>query len=263
MTEVFSLISNHFDYVMLFFLRVSGLMINSPIFGRKVVPNIAKIGFCLVLTFLFLTSMPSAEISLRYGTLLEYFFLCVKELLFGIALGFVTTTMFNVVFTAGQLIDTQLSFSMASLFDPEYNTQVALSGNLLQTGLMVCFFIADGHLRLIQLLYNTFTLVPVGVVNAPPEIALAAIEVFTVSFTMGVQIALPVIAANMILEICLGALMRTISQLNMFVVGIPLRVILGLVILMISMTMFINLTDPLFDTMFKQIDGMFRIFAGG
>ena len=86
-------ILEHPDYLLLLFLRVSGLLIGSPIFGRKEVPGIAKVGFCMTLTAVFLTVLPAPAVYPTWTNLLEYGLLCLRELLFGVAMGFVMTTM--------------------------------------------------------------------------------------------------------------------------------------------------------------------------
>jgi flagellar biosynthetic protein FliR len=169
MTEL-SAITEHLDYVFLLFVRVSGILLSSPIFGRKNVPNVAKIGFCAVLTLVFLMGAPEPSAYPTYRTLLEYVLICVRELLFGAAMGFVLTAMFNLTLTAGSIMDYQIGFSMASMYDPQENAQSPLSGTLFNVMLLVTFFAMDGHLKLIEVLFRTIEAVPVGTAMAARDI---------------------------------------------------------------------------------------------
>ncbi len=252
----------HLDYMLLLFLRVSGLLIGSPIFGRKNVPNIAKIGFCGILSVLFLygAGMPEAWVS--YRTVLEYALTCVRELLFGFAMGFVLTAMFAVALTAGSMIDTQVGFSMVSIYDPQNNTQAPISGNMLNIMLIVLFFSMDGHLKLIGMLYSTLETVPIGHAVPASQIMLVAIELMSKSLVLSVMVAMPVIAAGLVLEFALGAMIKTVPQMNMFVVGLPLKIIIGLLVLGSALTVFADFSGGIFSTAFDLIDHMFGYLQG-
>jgi flagellar biosynthetic protein FliR len=261
MTDL-ALISEHLDYVFLLFIRVSGILLSSPIFGRKTMPNLAKIGFCGVLTVVFLASVPAPQTYPVYGTLLAYVLICLRELLFGAAMGFVLTTMFNVAMTAGSMIDYQIGFSMANIYDPENNAQTPLTGNFLNIMLLITFFLMDGHLKLIEVLYRTLTVVPVGTAMAAPDILWAAAEVMSRAFIISVMVAMPVMAAGIMTEVALGVMIKTVPQMNMFVVGIPLKIIIGLIAMLLTLTAFADSTKGLFTEAFNYIGVMFDFITG-
>ncbi|NCB50700.1 MAG: flagellar type III secretion system protein FliR [Clostridia bacterium] len=261
MTDL-DIISGHLDYMFLLFVRVSGILLGSPIFGRKNVPRLAKIGFCAILTVVFLTCIPEPETYPAYGTLFEYVLICVCELLFGVAMGFVLTTMFNLAMTAGSIIDYQIGFSMASIYDPENNAQTPLSGNFLNIMLLITFFLMDGHLKLIEVLFRTLEAVPVGTVMVVPDIMWVAAEVMSRAFFISVMVAMPVVAAGLMMEIALGAIIKTVPQMNMFVIGIPLKIVIGLVAMMLTLTVFADCTKGIFTEAFDYIGVMFDYLSG-
>ena len=262
MTDMAVLLGEHLDYVFLLFLRVSGLLIGSPVFGRKNVPNILKIGFCAVLTVIFLVGSPLPGRYPAYGTLVEYILICLRELLFGAAMGFVLTTMFNITYTAGTIMDYQIGFSMASIYDLQTNSQTPVSGNLFNLVLLVLFFAYDGHLKLVEILFRTLEAVPIGTTAAPSTILWAAADVMSSSFALAVMLAMPVLAAGILMEIALGAIIKTVPQLNMFVVGIPLKLIVGLLMLGLTLALFVNFTKDIFATTFDYIGTMFQYLEG-
>ena len=253
---------DHFDYVMLLFIRVSGILISSPVFGRKNIPRMYKAGFCLIITLVFFTGLPAPAAYPAFRSLFEYALACVKELLFGVAMGFVITTMFNVIMTAGAIMDYQIGYSMASIYDPQENAQTPVTGSLFNIMLLISFFIMDGHLKLIDILYNTVKKVPIGTAAPIPDILQAAVETVSTAFMFSVMVAMPVLAAGIILEIALGTLIKTVPQMNMFVVGIPLKIVIGLVMLAITVAIVADFSKGIFNKAFEYMDVMFGYMSG-
>ena len=248
------------DYLVLLLFRVGGLIFSSPVFGRKNIPNRAKIGLVAIISYLFFTIFPQ-QAAIEYSTLGGYFIVCAGELLLGIALAFVTNIFFSLTFVAGQLIDMQIGFGIVNVYDPQNNSQIPMMGNLLNIILLIVFFGANGHLRLIQIIHLTIEKMPVGALAFSPGLALAAVEVFAMSFMLGVMVAMPVIASGLILEIAFGALIRTVPQMNMFVVGMPIKVLVGFVVVMFTLPAFIGFSDRIFSEMFLGIEKLFGTFA--
>ncbi|MGE4484079.1 MAG: flagellar biosynthetic protein FliR [Oscillospiraceae bacterium] len=261
MEEIVNQISGHFDYVLLLFLRVSGLIMPSPIFGRKNVPNRIKIAFCTLLTYLFLTACPIPEQGIEASTLLGYFLMCAKELLFGLSLGFVMTMFFDLVYSAGQLMDMQIGFGIVSVYDIQNNSQVPVVGNLLNIILLILFFGVNGHLKLVSIIYSTIERVPIGHVQINTDIAAVVMAVFAKSFVLAVMVAMPLLASGIVLEFIMGVLIRAVPQINMFVIGIPVKIFVGLLVLAASVPVFVGLSNTIFTAMFSAAEKVFDTFG--
>ena len=123
----------------LILIRVSGLFLLSPIWGRANIPNQLKIGLSVVLTVILINFYPPA--ASPAANLIGYAMLCVGELLIGLTLGFVTTVFFGIVFTAGQIIDMQTGFGMVQVYDVQQNIQIPIAGNLLNLMILLCFIV--------------------------------------------------------------------------------------------------------------------------
>lgn len=253
-----AVLQQHPDYVLLLFLRISGLFIGGPVFGRKNIPSAAKIGFCAVLTLVFLAGMPTPQAYPEDQSLIEYVLLCMRELVFGGAMGYVLTAMLELTLTAGTMIDYQIGYTMSNIYDPQNNMQMPITGGLLNYALIVIFFSVDGHLKLIDIMYHTLEAVPIGTPVVAPEILWAAVEVMSKSFVLAVMVAMPVLAAGMMLEIALGATIKVVPQMNMFVVGIPLKIIVGLLVLILTLTMFSDFSNVIFTKLFDAIGTLFQ-----
>lgn len=260
MDVILNNIIQHLDSFALVFIRITALIVSSPIFGRRNIPNLAKIGLCLALTYIVFSTAGMPALMIR--NVFEYGLLCIKEMLFGIVLGYCTQLFFSLVQTAGYAIDMQMGFGMVNVFDVQNNISVPVSGNLLYVILTLMFFAVNAHHQLIYILLSTFENVPVGQVVINPAIGYAALEVFILAFVMAVNVAMPFIASGLLAEITLGFIVRTTPQMNVFVVGIPLKVLLGCMMLWIIMPVYVRYTDTIFQNMFSAIDYMMRGLAG-
>ena len=260
-TMVAEILSNA-DYFLLLVFRVGGLVFASPIFGRVNIPGLAKLALIASLGLLFYTVFPQTA-PLQYTSVMGFALLVAMELLMGMALAFVTNIFFSLTaFTAGQLIDMQIGFGIVNVFDAQNNTQVPMMGNILNLMMLLVFFAVDGHLRLIEMIYLTLENMPIGTTILSPAIGHTAIEVFIRSFLLGVMMALPILASGLMLEILFGMMMRAVPQIHMFVVGIPLKVIVGITIFSVTLPVFAGFTNRIFTELFNGLESMFAAFAG-
>ena len=268
MSGVINALLGNGDYFVLLVFRVGGLVFASPIFGRVNVPNLAKLGLIAAIGYMFYTVFPQT-VELQYNTLLGFVLVCASELLIGMAMAFVTNIFFSLTpFTAGQLIDMQIGYGIVNVYDAQNNTQIPMMGNVLNLMLLLMFFAVDGHLRLIEIIYLTVERMPVGTLIINPEIGLVAIEVFVRAFLLGIMMALPILASGLTLEILFGMLMRAVPQIHMFVIGIPLKMLIGLVIFAFTLPIFVSFSTRIFDELFAGVEMMFSTFleastAGG
>ncbi len=254
-------VANHADYFILALLRVSALVFSSPIFGRRNLPNLIKISLCIALTTILYSAWNTVP-ELVYSGVLGYAILCIKELMFGLVLGYVTTLFFSLMQTAGQAIDMQMGFGMVNVLDAQSNLSVPMMGNFLYIVLLAVFFAANAHRQLIFILLSTFQNIPVGEVALNPMLGYSALEVFALSFGLVINIAMPIVAAGLVAEVFMGFVVRTTPQLNIFVVGIPLKILLGFLVLLTILPAYVSFSQTIFDEMFDSIHYMIRGLAG-
>ena len=239
----------------LMMIRMSGLFLLSPVWGRSNIPNRFKIAFAVVLTIILINFYPPGDAV--ETNLIGFALLCMGELLVGLVLGFVTTMFFGIVFTAGQIIDMQTGFGMVQVYDVQQNIQIPIVGNLLNLVILLCFIVSGGHLKLVEILFRTFEALPVGQIAVDERLPAVMLEGFIRTFVLAVQVAMPVIASGLLAEISLGIIVRTAPQMNVFVIGIPIKIIIGLVMLFLVVPMFIRMTGAIYDEMFTFIGRAF------
>lgn len=207
-------------------MRMSGFVFLNPILGRKNIPAVFKTGLALVLA---LVVYPQAEPAGEEVTsAVVYAVLLLKEFALGYLLGFVMQLFDMVVSFAGSVIDFQMGLSMATVYDAQNGTQIAMTGNILQIYYLLLFFAVDGHLALLKILMTSQDIVPYAALKLGTGSAQAVLQIFTECVVLAVKLAFPIIAFEFLVEVATGLLMRIIPQINLFVMSIQLRVIIGL-----------------------------------
>lgn len=257
--QLLNLTEPQMTYLLLLFLRVTGLFALSPVLGRSNVPAMAKIGLSVLLSYIFLMAYPvSAAPPIASDSLVTYILLCVKELLIGLVMGYMTTLFFDVAVMAGSIMDVQIGFGMSQIFDPGMQTTVSLVGDFLNYGLLLYFLVVGGHLTLIRILYFSFQTIPVGQVVLAPAIADTCIKAFGMAVSMAVSLALPIMAAEVILEVVMGIMIRSVPQLNVFVVGLSVKILVGLLALALMIPFFASYGDKIFEGLYGAIDTVLK-----
>lgn len=207
-------------------MRVSGFVLVNPIFGRRGIPGIVKAGLIMGLS-IFLFSLPHQE-PIVVGSLPEYMVLLLKEFVIGYVVGFVISLFQYIIVLAGGIIDFQMGLSMATIYDAQSNSSLALSATMLNIMFMLVFFAIDGHIALFQLLINLKEMLPYGTLMWSADASEHLLKLFAQCTLLGVQLAFPIIAIEFIGEIGVGILMKTIPQINIFAVNIQMKVFIGL-----------------------------------
>jgi len=239
-------------------LRISAFVIGIPIFFPTGTPATAKIGFCVIFTFLILPGVNYENVNLITNNTLLIIF-CVDEVITGLALGYITKFCFFSAQMAGQLMDFQVGFSMMSLFDPVSNENVTLLGRLLYWVSMVMFFVVDGHHMLIRAIIDSFNVIKLGKFILSQASAMMMVKVFVEFFTLGLKIAIPIILIIIITDICLGLISRTVPQLNVMILGMPIKILVGLSCFALVLPTVVNLIVNSFYTIPDVIKAFYRV----
>lgn len=231
----------------LIFMRMSGFILLNPILGRKNIPGIVKGGMVMVLTLL-IYSFSTAQVPEPVNSI-EFSILLLKEFAMGLTVGFTMDLFLMAVTFAGFVIDYQMGLSMATIYDPQSNAQTAITGSLWNAYFVLLFFAVDGHLILLKLLIKSSEIVPYGQAVLSTKAAWEMIEVFKECIVLGVKFSFPIIAIEFLCEIAVGVLMKIIPQINIFVINIQAKLIIGFLML-------IFLYSPMSDSMGSMLNQM-------
>lgn len=243
----------------LILLRVTGIIVFSPLLGKRNIPVTLKIGLSMLISYI-ISGIYSPLLQHNNYTdsmLLEYVLLCIKELLVGIIMGYILLVFFNSISIAGRIIDVQIGFGMAQIFNPAEFTHESVLGNLINYCFYLYFITFGGLHVLLRLLYLTFEKIPVGRVIINAEIIYGIIEAFSKAFVMGVCISLPIIAIELFIEAAMGVLIRAVPQLNIFIVGIPIKIFIGLLLLGLLIYPFSKFSEEIISHIYNSMDNIF------
>lgn len=260
MQDVFMQVFNNMSVFMLILARMSGIFIASPIFGRRNIPAYFKIGFAFFMSLLVLMAY---KFSYQIPTnVLEFIGVVIKEFIVGLIIGFISYMIFSAILLGGQIIDTAVGFGMANVVDPMSEIQVPLLGNFLYMYMLVIFFITDAHHVLIRGIFYSYKLVPIGYPIFIEGVSKKFVDFFIQLFVIGIEISLPVMMSMLVVDIILAVLSRAVPQMNVFMVGMPLKIAIGLLVLVIVLPiinkMIFVLIDKLSIYTFEALKGMVK-----
>ena len=172
-----------------------------------------------------------------------------NEIVVGTTLLFGFVAGFSAFSFGGRIIDFQLGFGVAGLIDPITNTQTPLLGTLLQWVAVVTFLLADGHLLFMKALAHSFEAIPAGGLAGIADPRFLGAQ-FGLMFTAGLAAVAPVVFVLLIIDLGMAIAGRTMPQVNMFIVGLPIKIAVGLGVLMASMPLMAALLRRTYEAMF-------------
>ncbi|MFD3157469.1 fused FliR family export protein/FlhB family type III secretion system protein [Haloimpatiens sp. FM7330] len=245
----------YFTAIIFVFLRIMSMFIAAPVFFPKGTPKMVVIAFCLILSFILMPGIKYSNISnINNGA---YFFMCcINEIFTGLILGYIIKFCFFAVQMAGQFIDMQIGFAMMNMFDPQSGSNVTVLGRAMYWISLVLFFIVDGHHMLIKTLIESFNTVNLGNLILNQQSSMLVIQSFVSFFTIGLKIALPILLVIIITDLTLGLVGRTVPQLNIMILGLPIKIVIGLLCVSLALPMTFDFIISSFDKlphMFRQI----------
>lgn len=249
----------HLEYFLAILARVMGAMVFAPIFGNVTVTRRVRIMLGIGVALILYTAYPYTP--LNYTTFIGYTVIVVKELVVGLTLGFTANMVLTIINAAGQFIDRELGFSMVSNFDQTFNTETTISAQFYSMLVMILMLVLNLHYYILSALSDSFTLIPLGNVTIDTgELYDTMIGYITQYFIIALRISLPVLIAIMLLNVVLGVLAKTAPQMNMFVVGIQLKIFVGFGVIAVTLPFLSTITGYLYEQMQKVVMDVLQVF---
>ena len=237
------------EFFLMIVVRMAGFIYTAPFFGLRNVPLRVKTGLTMAIAVVMFYVLPYEP--LEYAGVIGFALLVVEETLAGLILGFVANICYQILAFSGQILDMEIGFSMVNEMDPVTSAQVTVSGNMYSYAVMLMLMITYMHHYLLDALIDTYTLVPIGKVAINPMIYSVVVKLIGEYFVLGFRIVLPVFAAMLIVNSVLAILARVAPQLSMFVIGIQLKVFVGLAVMVVMIKMIPGIASLIFDKMLE------------
>lgn len=241
----------HLEFYLAVVVRIAGFVYTAPFFGLSNVPQRAKLLLSMAASLVIYFALPYER--LEYAGVIGYAGLVVLEAVAGMLLGLFANLACLILQFAGQLIDTEVGFSMATTMDPSSRMQVTVSSNILNYAVLLTMVATNLHLYVLRAVIDSFTLIPVGKVSLSPLLYEGYLGFLLDYMVLAFRIVLPVFAALLVVNVVLAILAKASPQLNMFVVGFQLKIFVGLSVLTLMMLVLPGISDIIFEKMMEML----------
>ena len=232
------------EYFLLIFVRVSCFVYIAPYFGMNDTPARIRIGISFFTAWLLYETLTPAVV---VDTVMEYAVIVMKEAIAGLLIGFGANICMAVVNFAGSIADMETGLSMATLLDPATKETTSITGVLYQYSFMLMLIASGMYRYLFGALADSFTLIPVN------GVVFHADSLMSDYILIGFRIVLPIFCVILLLNAILGVLAKVSPQLNMFAVGIQLKVLAGLTAMFLTTGMLPGAADFVYQEMKKMV----------
>lgn len=223
---------------LLVLFRMGGMLVSAPIFNMRTIPPQAKIGLA-VMTAIILFPLHAAKLAVPHD-LIQFSVLAIQETIIGLLIGFTANLIFIALQMAGEYISVQMGLSIASVLDPVTQTQAPVIGQFFFYLAAILFLNLNIHHGLILGIDRSFEWIPLG--HFIGEGALTGglmaerfIKLTSDLFVMALMLGVPVMGILLVAELSLSFVSKVMPQMNIFMVGIPLKVAVGLLVILLSL----------------------------
>lgn len=254
----FTFTLDNFEYFLLILVRVSCFVYVAPLLGQTGIPNQVKIGLSFFTSILLYSVVARPE--LTYESVVGYAVVVLKEGITGLLIGFAANICNSIVLFAGSVIDMDIGLSMAAEFNQDMGTEVTLTGNFYYYLVMILMITSNLHTYLIQAIADSFSVIPIAGQAFDMDHLLNTFARYMGDiFVLGFRIFLPIFACIMILNCVLGIMAKVAPQMNMFSIGMQLKVLVGFVVIFLT----VFLLPDIANMILKEIKLMVRLIAEG
>ncbi|MER2088148.1 MAG: flagellar biosynthetic protein FliR [Sporosarcina sp.] len=242
--------------------RVTSFFVTLPLFSYRTIPATHRVVFGALLAWMmvYTLDMPDLEID---GT---YLLLVVKEAMTGLFIGILAFIVMSAIQIAGGFIDFQMGFAIANVIDPQTGAQSPLLGQFFNSLAILLLLALNGHHMLLDGIYYSYQFIPVDQLwpaFGEERLAEFVIKTFATSFAIAFQMSIPVVATLFLVDLALGITARAVPQLNIFVVGFPIKIGVSFIVLFIMMGVMIQMMKKLFEVMIIGMRDLMIILGGG
>ncbi len=262
MLEIWDVTAAKLELFLLVMFRLSGFFILAPFWSHSRIYMKVKIAVVLVLSWLVAPSVP-AEGFTPVNTLFDLAGIALKEILTGGIIGFAFSVLFVGIRSAGQAAGMQMGFAIVNVIDPSTQRNVSLLGQFKFLVLMLIFLIVDGHHLVLQSVVESFQVVPIGGLATSSLVPEKLMRLSALTFVIAAKLAAPMMVTLFLTDVALGIIARTVPQMNVFIVGFPLKVGVGLSVLAASIPLLSVVFGKLLLQIQRETTAIIAVMSGG
>jgi len=248
----------HENYVISFillFVRISFLLAFLPLFSNMSIPMVVKATFALYLTFIFYFSVEPPHLPNSWFALIIAIF---SEMIFSLFVGLFLNIVVYTIMYAGEQISLMMGFSMATLFDYQSGISMPMISQFLSFMAIMMLFAFDGHHMMLMFIHKSLISLPLGGFIMSDDQMQYILKAFKNLFVMGLTISFPILALSLLGDIIFGMLMKTMPQFNLLVIGYPIKIGVGLVVLIAVLSGMMLLFKREFFLAFQHLETLIK-----
>ena len=248
--------------LLLIIARVSAFFVTLPLFSHRTIPPTHRIAFAILLSWMMYYTMDVEPFEVNG----EYILLIVKEVIVGLFVGLLAYIIMSAIQVAGGFIDFQMGFAIANVIDPQTGAQSPLVGQFMNTLALLLLIALNGHHLLLDGIFYSYQFIPM-------DVSLAAfgqenyvefiMKTFAGVFAVAFQMSIPIVATLFLVDIALGITARTVPQLNIFVIGFPIKIGVSFIVLLVMMGVLLAVVQKMFEILVVSMRDLMIILGGG
>lgn len=247
--------------VILAFLRIGTALALMPVFGYNAIPVQVKAGVAFILAMTLAPVLGDHVYQAPPGVMAAAT-AALGEIMVGMVFGLVTLLVLIGAEYAGSIVGLQMGFGIVNVMDPQSGRQVQIIGRLEYLVALIIFISLDFHLHFLSVLASSFELIPLGGILFSEAVSINYAQLTAQIFVIAVKIAAPVMAMLLLTEVSLGFIARTMPQMNVFIIGFPLKIGLGMIGLAISWPLFVYVISKVFRMFENELKIILSTMAG-
>ncbi len=242
-------------------VRVAPLIFFMPVFGSKSVPNQIKILICLLTAFVLSPNVAVTADQLPTTTL-GFLLFTINEILFAAILAFFARLIFTSIQIAGQIVGIQMGMGMAGVMDPQFGAQVSLVGQFWTMVAYLIFLAINGHHMFFTTLVDSYAWVKPGTIHLRQATMTGLVMGMSHMFVLAVKIMAPAGAAVFFSHVAMGIVAKTVPQIPILIVGMPMNIMIGLIFVGLSISYFMPLMINQFTSLGNQLPRLAQGMGG-
>jgi flagellar biosynthesis protein FliR len=240
--------------------RVGGIMVFAPFFSSRSIPYQIRVALSLMITVMLVPALPLGKIPANLGAG-QVLSVILGEVAVGMLMGLIANFIFAGLQVAGQIISFQMGFSIINLIDPQSEVEMSVFSFFEDFIGLMLFLIINGHHWFIMAVSESFSYIPVKGIHLQGPVVEEIIRLSARLMISGVQIAAPILAVTIIADVILSIIGRAAPQIPVFIVGMPLKILVGFTCLSISFYFIPRYLEGAFAALFKDIFGLMHKMA--
>ena len=245
---------------LLIFLRVGAILFSAPIISGQSIPAHFRIGLILSISFL-ISSSTQVDLDLLDGSIITFALQVAAEIAVGLIIGFVVRTIFTGIQLAGQIAGYQMGLSIANVIDPASNSQVPILSQLFNLFAMLFFLSLNAHHWFIKAVSDSFQLVPPLQYKFTSALVSPILDLTGNIFVIAIKVSAPILVSLLLTTVALGLIARTVTQMHIFVIAMPLKIVIGLIFLSLTLPYLAAFLNEMFNGVGYELFGVIKLLS--